>query len=139
MDQTFTTVSQLTFTASRFENGVTFGCDADNVVMREDSDKPLHDSLLLEVMCKLILLLHNRFSIYNILECIGVLFITSLTFGRINLIPFKKKIFSVFPFRFTDPPVVAVHPDSYTVNETGEIKLGCEYESNPASLKRVIW
>lgn len=38
--------------ASRFENGITFGCDADNIVMRDDSDKPLHDSLLLEVMCK---------------------------------------------------------------------------------------
>lgn len=51
-DQTFTTLSLLSFVATRFENGVTFRCDADNVVMRDDSDNPLHDSLLLQVMCK---------------------------------------------------------------------------------------
>lgn len=51
-DQTFRTISELSFMASRFENGVIFRCDADNVVMRDDSDNPLHDSLLLQVMCK---------------------------------------------------------------------------------------
>lgn len=51
-DGTFETVSQLVFSATRFENGVSIRCEADNVVMRDDSDKPLHDSLVLEVMCK---------------------------------------------------------------------------------------
>lgn len=40
------------FTATRFENGVSLRCEADNIVMRDDLDKPLHDTLLLEVMCK---------------------------------------------------------------------------------------
>lgn len=51
-DETYSTFSMLSFVATRFENGVTFRCDADNVVMRDDSDNPLHDSLLLQVMCK---------------------------------------------------------------------------------------
>ncbi len=42
------------FTATRFENGVSLRCEADNIVMRDDLDKPLHDTLLLEVMCKFI-------------------------------------------------------------------------------------
>lgn len=49
---TFETNSQLVFTATRFENGVSFRCEADNVVMRDEMEKPLHDSLVLEVMCK---------------------------------------------------------------------------------------
>ena len=48
------------FSASRFENGITIRCEADNVVMRDDSDKPLHDSLVLEVMCKYIIILNNE-------------------------------------------------------------------------------
>lgn len=40
------------FTATRHENGATIKCEADNVVMRDDLDKPIHDSQLLEVMCK---------------------------------------------------------------------------------------
>lgn len=40
------------FTATRFENGATIRCEADNVVMRDDLDKPIHDSIVLEVMCK---------------------------------------------------------------------------------------
>lgn len=39
------------FTASRFENGINIRCEADNVVMRDESDKPLQDSLILEVLC----------------------------------------------------------------------------------------
>lgn len=46
------TVSQLTFTATRFENNAEFRCEADNVVMRNEMDKPLHDKLPLEVLCK---------------------------------------------------------------------------------------
>lgn len=51
-DGTFETISKLEFTASRFENGITIRCEADNIVMREDSDKPIHDTMTLEVMCK---------------------------------------------------------------------------------------
>lgn len=51
-DGTFETLSQLIFAATRFENGVQIRCEADNIVMRDDSDKPLHDTLSLEVMCK---------------------------------------------------------------------------------------
>lgn len=51
-DGTFETISQLVFEATRFENGITIRCEADNIVMREDSDKPIHDTLNLEVMCK---------------------------------------------------------------------------------------
>lgn len=40
------------FTATRFENNAMIRCEADNVVMRNEMDKPLHDSLALEVMCK---------------------------------------------------------------------------------------
>ncbi|KFB37688.1 AGAP012343-PA-like protein [Anopheles sinensis] len=49
-DGTFETISQLIFTATRFENGASIRCEADNVVMREDMDRPLHDTLPLEVM-----------------------------------------------------------------------------------------
>ncbi|XP_037031703.1 hemicentin-2 isoform X5 [Bradysia coprophila] len=49
-DGTFETLSQLIFAATRFENGVQIRCEADNVVMRDDLDKPLHDTLSLEVM-----------------------------------------------------------------------------------------
>jgi hypothetical protein len=40
------------FTATRFENGVSIRCEADNIVMRDDMDRPIHDTLVLEVMCK---------------------------------------------------------------------------------------
>lgn len=40
------------FTATRFDNSATFRCEADNIVMRNEKDKPLHESLNLEVMCK---------------------------------------------------------------------------------------
>lgn len=40
------------FTATRFENGASIRCEADNIVMRQDGDRPLHDTLTLEVMCE---------------------------------------------------------------------------------------
>ncbi|KAL1401074.1 hypothetical protein pipiens_006909 [Culex pipiens pipiens] len=49
-DGTFETISQMIFTATRFENGASIRCEADNIVMREDGDRPLHDTLVLEVM-----------------------------------------------------------------------------------------
>ncbi|XP_049546893.1 hemicentin-1 isoform X2 [Anopheles darlingi] len=49
-DGTFETISQMIFTATRFENGASMRCEADNIVMREDMDRPLHDTLTLEVM-----------------------------------------------------------------------------------------
>ncbi|XP_055597510.1 hemicentin-1-like isoform X2 [Uranotaenia lowii] len=49
-DGTFETISQMIFTATRFENGASIRCEADNIVMREDGDRPLHDTLTLEVM-----------------------------------------------------------------------------------------
>jgi hypothetical protein len=52
-DGTFDTISQMIFTATRFENGVSIRCEADNIVMRDDMDRPIHDTLILEVMCKL--------------------------------------------------------------------------------------
>lgn len=51
-DGTFETVSQMIFTATRFENAAMIRCEADNVVMRNEMDKPLHEFLNLEVMCK---------------------------------------------------------------------------------------
>ncbi|XP_065086926.1 hemicentin-1 isoform X2 [Ochlerotatus camptorhynchus] len=49
-DGTFETISKLIFTATRFENGASVRCEADNIVMRDDGDRPLHDTLPLEVM-----------------------------------------------------------------------------------------
>lgn len=40
------------FTATRFENSAMIRCEADNIVMRNEMDKPLHEFLNLEVMCK---------------------------------------------------------------------------------------
>lgn len=53
-DSTFTTYSQLSFTATRNENGINFRCEADNIVMQNELEKPLHNSLFLIVMCKCI-------------------------------------------------------------------------------------
>lgn len=42
----------------------------------------------------------------------------------------------------TDPPVVTVTAESMpnvVVNEGGEVNLECRYDSNPSSLKRVLW
>ncbi|CRK99567.1 CLUMA_CG012880, isoform B [Clunio marinus] len=49
-DGTFETSSQLIFTATRFENDAMIRCEADNIVMRNDMDKPLQQFLSLEVM-----------------------------------------------------------------------------------------
>lgn len=49
-DGTFTTISQLIFDASRFENGASFQCSADNIAMRQDVERAIHDTFVLEVM-----------------------------------------------------------------------------------------
>ncbi|XP_055692647.1 hemicentin-1 isoform X6 [Lutzomyia longipalpis] len=49
-DGTFETVSQLIFTATRYENGAAIRCEGDNIVMRDDLEKPIHETLVLEVM-----------------------------------------------------------------------------------------
>ncbi|XP_031616824.1 hemicentin-1 isoform X2 [Contarinia nasturtii] len=49
-DTTFTTYSQLSFTATRYENGVNFRCEADNIVMQNELEKPLSNFLYLTVM-----------------------------------------------------------------------------------------
>lgn len=49
-DGTYETVSQMIFTATRFENSAVIKCEADNIVMRNEMDKPLHELLNLEVM-----------------------------------------------------------------------------------------
>lgn len=49
-DGTYTTVSQMIFTASRFENGAALRCETDNIVMRQEIERPIHDTLVLEVM-----------------------------------------------------------------------------------------
>ena len=51
-DETFETVSQMIFTATRFENSAVFRCEADNIVIRKEKDRPLVQSINLEVMCK---------------------------------------------------------------------------------------
>ncbi|KAF9809315.1 hypothetical protein SFRURICE_015589, partial [Spodoptera frugiperda] len=38
-----------------------------------------------------------------------------------------------------DPPIVRVEPRNITVIEGAKLLLKCEYESNPSSLKSVIW
>ena len=40
------------FSATRFENNALIRCEADNIVMRNEKDKPLHDTLALEVLCE---------------------------------------------------------------------------------------
>lgn len=52
-DGTFETVSNVIFTATRFENSAVIKCFAENEVMIDDKDKPLSQFLTLEVMCKL--------------------------------------------------------------------------------------
>jgi hypothetical protein len=38
-----------------------------------------------------------------------------------------------------DPPLVTVKPDNFTVNETGEFLLFCEFDANPVSLYSIRW
>lgn len=40
---------------------------------------------------------------------------------------------------YIDPPLVVVKPDNFTVNETEEFLLFCEYDANPVSLQSVRW
>jgi hypothetical protein len=49
---TFETISQIIFIATRFENSAIIRCEADNAVMRNENDKPLQESIKLEVLCK---------------------------------------------------------------------------------------
>ncbi|XP_055855839.1 uncharacterized protein LOC129919053 isoform X2 [Episyrphus balteatus] len=49
-DGTFHTVSDLIFNASRFENDMVFRCDADNVVLQMNREKPIYSFVTLEVM-----------------------------------------------------------------------------------------
>ncbi|XP_055919479.1 uncharacterized protein LOC129951381 [Eupeodes corollae] len=49
-DGTFHTRSELVFNASRFENDMVFRCDADNVVLQMNREKPIYSFVTLEVM-----------------------------------------------------------------------------------------
>ncbi|XP_077283136.1 nephrin-like [Arctopsyche grandis] len=49
-DGTYDTQSSLTFVATRYENGQAFRCEAENIVSREESEKPLHATRLLEIL-----------------------------------------------------------------------------------------
>jgi hypothetical protein len=40
------------FTATRFENTANMRCEADNIVMRNKKEEPLHETLALEVFCE---------------------------------------------------------------------------------------
>lgn len=50
-DQTFETTAELIFPASRFDNGIEIRCEADNSVMLEAGEAPLHSSFTLDVLC----------------------------------------------------------------------------------------
>ncbi|GLV32173.1 neuromusculin [Carabus blaptoides fortunei] len=49
-DGTYITSSELVFTSSRFENGQTLTCEAENKVLKEQMERPLHQKLKLEVL-----------------------------------------------------------------------------------------
>ncbi|XP_054735884.1 uncharacterized protein LOC129242947 isoform X2 [Anastrepha obliqua] len=49
-DGTYHTQSELIFNATRFENDMNFRCDADNVVLQINREKPFTSSLTLEVL-----------------------------------------------------------------------------------------
>ncbi|KAI5639567.1 immunoglobulin domain-containing protein [Phthorimaea operculella] len=87
-DTTFETTSNLTFEATRFENGHKFRCEATNEVMNQTNEQPIHATRELEIWY---------------------------------------------------PPIVNVNPLNITKKEGERILLKCEYESNPSSLKEVIW
>jgi hypothetical protein len=40
------------FTATRFENTANMRCEADNIVMRNKKEDPLHETFTLEVFCE---------------------------------------------------------------------------------------
>lgn len=98
---------------------MSFRCDADNIVMQNELEKPLSNFLYLTVMCKLPLLFF-------------VIFWNS----------FHAEILSIFTNNLNvlaDPPVVTVSPANLLVTENGDVYLDCRYDSNPSSLKRVTW
>lgn len=46
------TQSDLEFAATRYENGQTLMCEAENSVLREQKERPMRQRLTLEVLCK---------------------------------------------------------------------------------------
>lgn len=51
-DGTYHTQSELIFNATRFENDRVFRCEAENIVLQINREKPMSSALTLEVMCK---------------------------------------------------------------------------------------
>jgi hypothetical protein len=51
-DGTYETRSLLIFTATRYENGEVLTCKGTNPVMQQKEEKPMKDTLTLEVLCK---------------------------------------------------------------------------------------
>lgn len=51
-DGTYTTQSELRFRASRHENGETLTCEASNAVLQQQNERPLRDTVTLEVLCE---------------------------------------------------------------------------------------
>lgn len=49
IDGTYETVSNLSFEATRYENGAKFKCEAENEVMKETNERPIHATKELEV------------------------------------------------------------------------------------------
>ncbi|KAF4519678.1 hypothetical protein B566_EDAN003928, partial [Ephemera danica] len=49
-DGTYTTQSELRFRASRHENGETLTCEATNAVLQQQNERPLRDTVTLEVL-----------------------------------------------------------------------------------------
>lgn len=80
------------FTAQRFDNHAEILCEADNVVMRKEMDKPLRDTLRLDVLCKF-----NIVSIYRN----GNLFVINLS----SEIEFFSQFFRIF---FTEQNLISI-------------------------------
>ncbi|KAL4702256.1 hypothetical protein ACJJTC_005492 [Scirpophaga incertulas] len=140
-DTTFETTSNLTFEATKYENGRKFHCEASNEVTMETKDHPMHAERILEICIKSMNKIvaknsnfpirrpkkknrdHSDLNIYitiNNKEC--------------TLIQYTKS-----PLSITDPPIVRVEPPNVTVVEGSKLLLKCEYESNPSSLNSVMW
>lgn len=51
-DGSWMTQSDLEFAATRYENGQTLICEAENSVLREQKERPMRQRLTLEVLCK---------------------------------------------------------------------------------------
>jgi CD80-like C2-set immunoglobulin domain len=51
-DGTYETQSELRFKATRHENGQTLTCEATNAVLTEQKERPLKDTVNLEVLCE---------------------------------------------------------------------------------------